>query len=148
MSQATANFRASAYAGEDQPRESQDHRGDDPESEHDEEPPGLPSDGELAATPPQVHVLYLRPTEHEFVALDQHIARLTIRFAGLVDVSVIDGDDLPPSLSHYGGRRTPTLLVLRDGRLIGEAVGTLPLRELVGLLTCAVSWPREASADQ
>lgn len=35
----------------------------------------------------------------------------------------------------------PTVLVLRRGELVGEAMGALPVRELDSVVRCAVEWP-------
>jgi thioredoxin 1 len=49
-----------------------------------------------------------------------------------VKVGKLDVDDSPDVASRYGITSIPSLLVFRDGQVVGQRVGCLPREELRG----------------
>lgn len=97
----------------------------------------------FASTPalstPPVTLLYVRGGDAGGTPLDCHVAAVACRYGARVEiVAPADVCGLYPNAAEFA----PAVLVLRDGRLVGEAVGeSMPARELDSVVRCAVEWP-------
>jgi thioredoxin 1 len=60
------------------------------------------------------------------------VDELAQEYAGRVKVGKLDVDDSPDVASRYGITSIPSLLVFRDGQVVGQRVGCLPREELRG----------------
>jgi hypothetical protein len=86
------------------------------------------------------------PSPDGFRELDDALSAIVARYAPMVELRVVS--EVPPDLVRGPGNSpslaAPTLLVLRRGQVVGEAMGTkLPARELDRVVRCAVEWPSE-----
>jgi hypothetical protein len=91
--------------------------------------------------PPPIALLYIGGAT---VApeLGEQLERIAARYAPLVELRMIAPADVPTRFAKFA-RLTPTVLVLRRGKLVGEAIGALlPMRELDEVVRCAVEWSR------
>ena len=87
-----------------------------------------------------ISVLYIRAAAADLPYLDRQIAILVERYAPHVELRVLAPEHVPAELADKT-QRTPTVLVLRDGAIVGEAIGAfLPMRELDRMIRCAVEW--------
>jgi hypothetical protein len=100
----------------------------------------------LAAVPavprasPPIVVLYVREPDHPACALDEHLIRVVGRYQG-VELRLVDPNELAVEYSFLADC-SPSVLVLRDGVVIGSAIGDgLPQRELDDMLHAATRWP-------
>ena len=101
------------------------------------------------AAQPAITLLYARPTtEGSLDAVGARLARIVARYRAQggtnVDLQQVAADALPSPYAHTA-HCSPTLVVLRDGEVVGEAIGTLPSRELERLVRRAVEWPQHNS---
>ncbi|HEY2942028.1 MAG TPA: thioredoxin [Vicinamibacteria bacterium] len=60
------------------------------------------------------------------------VDELAQEYAGRLKVGKLDVDDSPDVASRYGITSIPSLLVFRDGQVVGQRVGCLPREELRG----------------
>lgn len=100
------------------------------------------------ATPPAGHeeapitLLYVRPPGRHAIELERRLREIAHRHAPLVEVVV--AAELPADLgfelrARFG--RPPTVLILRRGEMVGEAMGELlPAREIERVVRRAVEW--------
>jgi hypothetical protein len=87
-----------------------------------------------------ITVLYIRAADADLPYLDRQIAILVERYAPHVELRVLAPEHVPVELADKA-QRTPTVLVLRRGEIVGEAIGAfLPMRELDRVVRCAVEW--------
>lgn len=54
------------------------------------------------------------------------LERLALRYAGKLKVVKVNVDDAPATASRYNARSIPTLLVMRNGRVVNRIVGAQP----------------------
>ncbi len=86
-----------------------------------------------------VTLLYVRGSSKSATPLDGHVAAISSRYGARVEI--VAPEEVRARFPH-AAEFTPAVLVLRDGRLVGEAVGEwLPPRELDTVVRCAVEWP-------
>jgi hypothetical protein len=86
-----------------------------------------------------VVVLYVRDDSEEVTRLDIQVAAIVERYKPFVVLQVVTPEELPEDVS---GGVAPRLLVMRDGELVGQAMGALlPAREIDRVVRCAVEWP-------
>ena len=64
--------------------------------------------------------------------------RLAVELAGRCKFVKVNVDGAPRTPSRYGIRALPTLLVLRDGRVVSRQVGAVPLDQLRTWLLAAL----------
>jgi len=89
-----------------------------------------------------VTLLYIKGEDEELSVLDRAIHVIVERYAPHVDLQVVAPGDVPADLAQWA-ERTPTVLVVRHGTVVGEAVGAfLPTREIDRVVRCAVEWAR------
>jgi thioredoxin-like negative regulator of GroEL len=62
------------------------------------------------------------------------IEALAVEYAGRVKVAKVNVDENEELAARYDIRSIPTLLVLREGKVVDQRVGALPRSELVPLL--------------
>ena len=95
---------------------------------------------------PPITLLWVRPDEASAPEgvrdLDLALTAIVARYAPMVRLEIVT--ELPPVLGRGPGKPAPTLVVLRHGQIVGEAMGTqLPARELARVVRCAVEWPSD-----
>ena len=91
-----------------------------------------------------ITLLYARPASMgELDVLGVRLRRIAANYGPHVELQLVSADELPGPYAQTA-HSTPTLVVLRDGAVIGEAIGALPARELDRLVRCAVEWPHQA----
>jgi hypothetical protein len=89
----------------------------------------------------RITLLYVRPPCAEMTELDRRVGAIAERYSRWVELRVVgpvgDGD-------AFG---SPALLLLRQGEVVGEAMGALlPMRELDDVVRRAVEWPAPSPA--
>lgn len=67
-------------------------------------------------------------------ALDQ----LAVEYAGRVRIVKVDADENPATITTYGVRSMPTLLLFREGTVIAQSVGAQAKSRLRALLDSAL----------
>lgn len=85
----------------------------------------------------RITLLYVRPPSEEMTELDRRVGAIAERYSRWVELRVVGpvGDE-----SAFVG--SPALLLLRQGEVVGEAMGALlPMRELDDVVRRAVEWP-------
>ena len=90
----------------------------------------------------RITLLYVRPPSAEMTELDRRVGAIAERYSRWVELRVVGpvGDD-----DAFAG--SPALLLLRQGEVVGEAMGALlPMRELDDVVRRAVEWPAPAPA--
>lgn len=88
----------------------------------------------------RITLLYVRPPSAEMTELDRRVGAIAERYSRWVDLRVIG----PVGDEAFG---SPALLLLRQGEVVGEAMGALlPMRELDDVVRRAVEWPCPAPA--
>lgn len=89
-----------------------------------------------------VTLLYIRPDDGSHDVLDARLATIIERYAPVVELIPVAPDEVDPEYARWA-ERTPIVLVIRQGRVVGEAIGAfLPVRELDRMVRCAVEWAR------
>ncbi|RMH37861.1 MAG: hypothetical protein D6689_20645 [Deltaproteobacteria bacterium] len=90
----------------------------------------------------RVTLLYIREPAAPRAALDARVATIAARHAPHVAVVPVAPGDVPAPYARWSAW-APCVLVLRDGAIVGEAIGaSLPVRELDRVVRCAVEWRR------
>jgi hypothetical protein len=85
-------------------------------------------------------VLYVREATDEGGELEEQVRRVVARYPA-VELRVV-GPEVAAGLWSASAYRSPSVLILRGGVVVGGAMGDrLPQRELVEMLHAAVSWP-------
>lgn len=96
-----------------------------------------------STTAAAITLVYIRSAEAEPAELDLGLHRIVARYQPHVELCPMDLDDLPAEFAGFA-RRAPAVIVLRDGEIIGEAMGAaMPMRELDRVVRCAVEWPAQ-----
>lgn len=67
-------------------------------------------------------------------ALAPIIDEIAKDYGGRVKVAKINVDENPETASNYGVRSIPTLLVLKDGKVVKTQVGSIPKSQVAALL--------------
>ncbi len=88
-----------------------------------------------------ITLLYIRHHTDEPDELEADLHRITLRYAPLVHMRCVEPANLAGQFAFFA-ERTPVVLVIRDGQIVGEAMGDLPMRELDRVVRCAVEWAR------
>lgn len=89
-----------------------------------------------------ITLLFVCPVAHEMGQLRARLECIADRYGALVDLQVVRPADVPAPYRTRSSLPGPTVLVLRRGEIVGEAMGaTLPARELDRVVRCAVEWP-------
>jgi thioredoxin 1 len=63
-------------------------------------------------------------------ALAPILEELAVDYAGRVTVAKVDVDSNQSTAAQYGVRSIPTLLLFKDGQVIGQLVGNFPKQRL------------------
>lgn len=88
-----------------------------------------------------ITLVYIRSEQQRLPELDDTLQTIVERYAPLVELRRVTPEATPRRFARFA-QRTPTVLVLRHGALVGEAIGAgLPARELDRVVRCAVEWP-------
>ena len=99
----------------------------------------LPTTDEQDAS---VTLLYIRTNDGPHNVLDAGLTTIVARYAPVVRLVPVAPHEVDPEYAAWA-ERTPTVLVIRNGRVVGEAIGAfLPVRELDRIVRCAVEWAR------
>jgi hypothetical protein len=102
-----------------------------------------------------ITLLYVRPGHEGVTELDRRVGAIVERYARWVELVVVtpealaeDADLTPEALAgdaemgRVVGAGSPALFLLRQGEVVGEAMGALlPTRELDQVVRQAVEWP-------
>ncbi|HTE50330.1 MAG TPA: hypothetical protein VK698_05625 [Kofleriaceae bacterium] len=114
------------------------------------------SDGSTPDRPAPIILLYVRPACEGVTELDRRVGLIAERYATWVELVVVRPEELAgspllkrpaelevrPAAGGGSSSISPALLLLRDGEVVGEAMGALlPSRELDHVVRCAVEWP-------
>ncbi|HWM85009.1 MAG TPA: hypothetical protein VNO33_04205 [Kofleriaceae bacterium] len=86
----------------------------------------------------------MRPSRDGLTELDRRVGAIAERYARWVELVVLRPEDVAgrPGLENVGDFGSPALLLLRQGEVVGEAMGALlPTRELDQVVRRAVEWP-------
>lgn len=87
-----------------------------------------------------VKLLYIRSDEESHELLDAGLSTIVERYSPLVELVAVTPDQVEDDYAEWA-ERTPTVLVVRRGEVVGEAIGAfLPVRELDRVVRCAVDW--------
>ncbi len=87
-----------------------------------------------------VKLLYIRLAHESHDVLDSGLATIVERYAPLVELIPVSPDEMDVDYTRWA-QRTPTVLVVRRGKVVGEALGAfLPVRELDRVVRCAIEW--------
>lgn len=101
--------------------------------------------GPVDEQPALITLLLVQPDSAEPTELLETLEPIVRRYTPLVKLCVVN--EVPTELPRRVPRSSaPIVLVIRDGAIIGEAMGTrLPARELDRVIRCAVEWPAHAA---
>lgn len=101
-------------------------------------------DGDAPGREASITLLYVRPGQDGVTELDRRVGAIAEKYARWVDLVVV----LPEALTGDSdmecvvGAGSPALFLLRQGEVVGEAMGALlPTRELDQVVRQAVEWP-------
>jgi hypothetical protein len=79
-----------------------------------------------------IHLLCIRPPG-DFARFDSRLAILAARYAD-VRITYVPLEQAEKAV-------LPSVVLVRGGEIVGEAIGDLPLRELDEVVRCAATWP-------
>jgi thioredoxin 1 len=68
-----------------------------------------------------------------------HVAALAESYAGRVSVGTCDIDSNPALASRFDVRSVPTLMVFKNGQVVGQIVGAVPRARIEALVTRALA---------
>lgn len=69
------------------------------------------------------------------------INELAEAYDGRVKVGKLNVDENPETAQQYGVRSIPTLLILREGKVVDQIVGAVPKEQLASKLDAALGQP-------
>ncbi len=69
------------------------------------------------------------------------VEKLAEVYGNQVDFAKVNVDELPELANQYGVRSIPTLVLLRDGKVVEQLIGARPYQELARLLEQHISVP-------
>ena len=85
-----------------------------------------------------LHLIYFRPTDAHCTALDELLFDLAAEHRGALRLVVRHSDERGHLFGGWVSGEAPTVLFVRNGRMIAQAVGELPRHELEALLRSAL----------
>jgi hypothetical protein len=91
-----------------------------------------------------ITLLYVRPLAGDYLDLDAKLLEVAERYAPMVRLLTLTPAEAGRVLARraWHTRRAPSVVVLRHGQVVGEAMGSLlPARELDRVVRRAVEWP-------
>ena len=68
----------------------------------------------------------------------RHVAAVAERYAGQLQVGVVDVDTQQALATRYQVRSMPTLLLFKGGRVVGQIVGAVPQSKIEALVAKAL----------
>jgi thioredoxin 1 len=71
-------------------------------------------------------------------AIDGHVEAIAAKYAGRLRVGKCDIEDNPALSARFDIRSVPTLLVFKDGAVVGQIVGAVPRARIEALLERAL----------
>jgi thioredoxin-like negative regulator of GroEL len=86
-----------------------------------------------------VSILYFRPTEPDYTPLDGKLFELASRNRSRVKLVVKHTNEGGHLFGGWVSGLVPTVLFVRDGEMVAQLVGDLPVRELEHLLRSALA---------
>ena len=101
-------------------------------------------EGDAPERRPSITLLYVRPARDGLTELDRRVGAIAERYSQWVELVVVRPEELVanPELERVARAGSPALLLLRQGEVVGEAMGALlPTRELDQVVRQAVEWP-------
>jgi thioredoxin 1 len=75
-----------------------------------------------------------------------HVAAMATKYAGRLTVGKCDADANPELTARYDVRSLPTLLIFKDGAVVGQIVGAVPRARIESLIERALQEPARAAA--
>ena len=87
---------------------------------------------------PEVSILYFRPTNPSCTALDGKLFEIASRNRPRARLIVKHSDECGYLFGGWVSGRLPTVLFVRDGRMLAQMVGDLPSHEIEQLLRSAL----------
>ena len=94
---------------------------------------------------PELSILYFRPTNPSCTALDGKLFELASRNRREARLVVKHTDERGYLFGGWVSGRVPTVLFVRDGRMVAQFVGDLPAHEIERLLRSALLPSRDES---
>ncbi len=86
-----------------------------------------------------LHLLYFRPpAARQCSRLDEKLVDLAARFRGRLRLVIRHTDDCGNLFGGWVSGRCPTVLLVRDGRSVGQLVGDVPAPEIERLIRSAL----------
>ena len=71
-------------------------------------------------------------------AIAPFVDQLAGEFEGRVKVTTVDIDESPATAQKYRIRGVPTLLMIKDGKVVGQQVGAVPKAKIQALMENAL----------
>ena len=71
-------------------------------------------------------------------AISPVVDGLAAEYEGKVKVGKLNVDENPATPGQYGVRGIPTLILLKDGKIVDQVVGAVPKNQLEGLIKKAL----------
>jgi thioredoxin-like negative regulator of GroEL len=87
----------------------------------------------------QLHLLYFRPPKAQCTALDEKLVDVATRYRGQVRLVIKHTDECGHLFGGWVSGCSPTVLLVREGRSLGQLVGDLPAREIERLVQSALA---------
>jgi len=66
------------------------------------------------------------------------VDQLAGEYEGRVKVTAVDIDESPGTAQKYGIRGVPTLIMIKDGQIVGQQVGAVPKAKILSLIDGAL----------
>ena len=70
-----------------------------------------------------------------------HVEAIAQKYAGRIRVGKVDVDGEPELAARVGVRSMPTLLMWKDGQVVGQIVGAVPRAKIEALVESALAAP-------
>jgi thioredoxin-like negative regulator of GroEL len=93
----------------------------------------------VAKSNPAVSMLYFRPSHAGCTLLDGRLFEIAARNRGRVRLVVKHTDESGSLFGGWVSGRAPTVLFVRDGRMVAQFVGDVPSLEIERLLRASLS---------
>jgi thioredoxin-like negative regulator of GroEL len=89
----------------------------------------------------EVSILYFRPSNPRCTTLDGKLFEIASRRRGRARLVVKHTDECGYLFGGWVSGKSPTVLFVRDGRMVSQLVGDAPVQEIERLLEAALAPP-------